>query len=285
METEKFRYACPKSSRELKKLLQENAQYTLYAGGTDIMISLRHNLLQPSLLIDLKSLPGFNEIRIKKETVEIGAAVNLNEIASSPFLRQHFPALTEGAARIGSLQIRNRATVAGNLCNASPCGDTIPGLLIYNAKIHITSGHGSRRVSIHNFFLGVKKTILKPGEYVDYISLPIEEKNHSIFNNISRRKAVDLSTASVACGCFPHANQKIDFRIAIGACAPITARALKAESWLKKHGLNDESIRQAAELLPLNPISDLRGSKEFRIQIAKKLFIDAVNELKKRCQI
>jgi carbon-monoxide dehydrogenase medium subunit len=285
MEPEKFDYACPKSSSELKKLLHDAKKYVLYAGGTDVMVQLRHNLIQPSLLIDLKKMPGFGNIREKNGTVEIGATVTLHEISTSPIIKKHFPALAQGAGRVGSLQIRNRASLVGNLCNASPCADTVPGLLIHDAKIHIISSSGSRRVSIHNFFLGPRKSILKPGECVDYVILPIQEKCHSVYESFSRRRAVDLSTASVAVGCFADGTNKPALRIAVGACSAITCRALKSESWLKKHGLTEESIQKAAELLPLTPITDLRGSKEFRLHIARSLFIKAVNELKKGCEL
>lgn len=277
-------YFAPSTTAELKKLLKKirtvgvgSPRPHLLAGGTDLLVKFRHKSINPSYLIDIKNVKGINSITDNKKYITIGAGVTLNQIAENPLIQKNYPALAEGAKNIGSYQIRNRATLAGNICNSSPAADTTPALLIYDAKINIISGSGKRTVSIHKFFTGPGKNILKQNECVESITIPVV-KNKSVFYKFSRRRAVDLSTVCLAAGVFDKGKRR-EIRTAVGACAAITARALKSEKHLNKKGLNEKAIKEAANLLPLKPISDLRGSADFRTKIAKELFIKAINEL------
>lgn len=288
MPTEYFK---PSTTAELKKLLRKikkvragspatshPATYIL-AGGTDLLVKMRHKTISPACVIDIKHIKGINSLKIDKKAVTIGAGVILNDIAESRFIKENYPALSNAAGSVGSYQIRNRATLAGNICNASPAADTVPSLLIYNAKINILSTGGKKSVSIHKFFKGPGKTILKENEFVESVTLPYPGNSKTVFYKFSRRRAVDLSTVCVAAGIFAAGKGKQETRAAVGACAAITDRAVKAEKYLKNKGLNETAIKHAADLLPLKPISDLRGSADFRSKIAKQLFIRALTEL------
>lgn len=273
-------YFAPPNTAELKKLLKKKKKDAyILAGGTDLLVKLRHKTINPSCLIDIKNVKGINSITDNKKHITIGAGVTLNQLAENLLIQKNYPALAEGARNIGSYQIRNRATLAGNICNSSPAADTTPALLIYDAKINIISGSGKRTVSIHKFFTGPGKNILKQNECVESITL-LAVKSKSVFYKFSRRRAVDLSTVCLAAGVFGE-GKKRSIRTAVGACAAITARATKTEKHLNKKGLNETAIKEAANFLPLKPISDLRGSADFRTKIAKELFMRAMGELGK----
>lgn len=273
-------YFKPSTVPELKKLLKKKKKGThILAGGTDLLVKMRHKTINPVRLIDIKNVKGINSVADNKKHITIGAGVTLNQIAESPLINANFPALARGAYEVGSYQIRNRATLAGNICNSSPAADTVPALLIYDAKINIISGGGKRTVSIHKFFTGPGKNVLKDNECVESVTIPTI-KNKSVFYKFSRRRAVDLSTVCLAAGLFGD-GKKRETRAAIGACAAVTTRAAKAEKHLNKKGLNEAAIKEALRLLPLKPISDLRGSADFRCKIAKQLFTRAMEELTK----
>jgi len=273
-------YLCPTTSSELKKILKKKKTDSfILAGGTDLLVKIRHNVVKPKEIIDIKKIKKFNEIKLTKTQLNIGCAATLNEIAENKTIKEKFPAIADGSLSIGSTQIRNRGTLVGNLCNSSPVADTVPGLLIYDAKIKILSPTGTKTVSIHDFITGVGKNILKKNEIVESVILPLPKNTKSAFLKNARRKALDLSSVNVAVGLFNKSKKNPDIRIAVGACAPITKRAQKAEKFLKKNGLTDETIKKAAKMLPISPISDLRGSKEFRNKIAHRLFIKLATQL------
>lgn len=277
-------YLRPSTINKLNEILNKNKKNAfIYAGGTDLLVKVRHDKISPSLYIDIKGIKSLSQIIIKKDHVSIGAAVTLNEIAENPFFVENFKALAYAASKVGSYQLRNRATIGGNICNASPAADTVPPLLIYNAKLKIVSQDNENIIEIHDFFKGPGKTILKHDEFLKEIILPLPGEKRSDFIKFSRRKAVDLSTVSIAVGIFNNNPKKPEVRIAVGACAPITMRAWNVEKYLNEKGLKDIEIENASKILCneyINPISDLRGSKEFRYELTKSLFIKILNYIK-----
>lgn len=276
-----FEFFQPVTVSELKKLLGKKKKNAyIFAGGTDLLVKMRHKAIVTEAVIDIKKISSFSRIEKDKKYLSVGSTVILNEIAGHPEIKKYYPALALGAASVGSYQIRNRATIAGNICNSSPAADTVPPLLIYNAMIKIISPKKTRIISIHEFFKGPGKNVLRENECVEAILLPYPGGEHSSFLKFSRRKAVDLSTVSVAAGIFNCSRKKQEVRIAVGACAPVTSRAKKAEEYLMKKGISQETIEKASLLLPLKPISDLRGSRNFREKIARNLFIKVMNEFK-----
>ncbi|MDD2717593.1 MAG: xanthine dehydrogenase family protein subunit M [Candidatus Wallbacteria bacterium] len=279
-----FDYLRPQTLSELNGILNKNHKNAyLYAGGTDLLVKIRHQTISPDLIIDLKGVREFQGIKKDKVSITIGSAVTLSEVAESKLLQEHYPSLCEACLNVGSTQIRNRGTLAGNLCNASPAADTVPPLLIFDAKVNLVTPKGKRTVSIHEFTTGVGKTILAKNEVLASISLPYPGEKRTVFLKNSRRKALDLSTVCLAAGIFTRSKKK-EIRVAVGACAPITQRARKAEDYLNHNAITSETIDQASHLLPLKPISDLRGSAVHRDRIARVLFRKALaglSEVKK----
>lgn len=176
------------------------------------------------------------------------------DLVADPRVRQHFPALVEAADVVGSIQIRNRATLAGNICNASPAADTAPPLLVYGAIVNAASAHDERRIPLHQFFLAPGKTALEPGEVVESIDLPVPtEPVGSSFQRITRRRGVDLATVNLSCTL----NAAGEVRMAFGAAAPTP---------LLVHGTLVHGTEATLDQMTAvaRPISDIRGGQDYR---------------------
>jgi len=176
--------------------------------------------------------------------------------------------------------VRNRATLVGNICNASPAADTAPPLLVLDAKVNIIGPTGEKIIPINQFFTGVKKNILKKGEIVNSVTVPlIKDKWTGVYIKQSRRKDVDLATVGVAVVCV-----RDEIRIALGAVAPIPVRIFKTEELLKGKLIDELLLEKAGEsaITEVSPISDVRSSKEYRVEIVKVLIRRAILQVKRR---
>jgi carbon-monoxide dehydrogenase medium subunit len=171
------------------------------AGGTDLLIRLRDGSLQPRLVVDLKRIAELRPaIRETDGRLTISATTTMTEIAADPRIRRHFGALAEAAAVVGSVQIRNRATLAGNICNASPAADTAPALLVYDAAVVVAGPAGARRIPIDGFFVRSGVTTLERGELVTSIELPVPaRRTGSVHVRRTRRRGHDLASVTLAC--------------------------------------------------------------------------------------
>jgi CO/xanthine dehydrogenase FAD-binding subunit len=260
-----FVYAKPATVSEALALLGEyGSDACLLAGGTDVVVSLRNRTLRPSVVIDLKAVaemrPAIDEAGGR---LTIGANTVLTDLGDDARIRRRFPALVEAMATVGSNQIRNRATLTGNICHASPAADTAPALLVYGAAVNVADVHGSRRVNLADFFVGPGQTVLQPGELVTSIELPLTgERRGAAFVRITRRHGVDLATISLC--CLVQADGRT--RFAFGAVGPrpllvdddsgLLADAAAGEA------AKDEVLRRL--VAQTSPISDVRGSREYR---------------------
>ncbi|MEN6414448.1 MAG: FAD binding domain-containing protein, partial [Veillonellales bacterium] len=194
-----FQYACPETLTEAVGLASSNPGYSWIAGGTDFMVKLRLKRIEPSITIDIGRLEELRQIRLEKETLYIGAAVTHTELTTSPLIGQYAPALKEAAGMVGSPQIRNRGTVGGNICNASPAADTVPALLAYGAKVLICGKTGQRRLELADFCTGPGRTILKSGEFLREIYFPVQRlRQGSSFQKLGKRKALAISVVNAA---------------------------------------------------------------------------------------
>jgi carbon-monoxide dehydrogenase medium subunit len=205
------------------------------------------------------------DIQVTPEGLFVGAAVRMNDIASSEIVRSHWDLLAQGAASVGSEQIRNRATLGGNLCTASPCADTPPALCVLNASVIIRNAQGERRVAIADFFKWVRKTAVQPGDIVTGVIIPCPADGAcGTYVKLSRRKGSDLSLVSVAAFTYPN-GKAANWKLALGAVAPIPIRAPEAEAILEE-GTDEEHIEQAAKAASdiSKPISDVRSSEKYR---------------------
>ncbi len=265
----KFDYCRPDNLVEALAYLDKNAGTNILAGGTDIMLELRSNKIDVKNLLDIKNIPETNKMEyIPGEGLFIGASIPVNMISESDIIRQKYPALVHSTDALASFQIRNRATLVGNICHASPGADTSAPLLVYDAKVHITSSEGTRIVDIADFFTGVKKTTVKDNEIVIGVSLPdVEEGDNSIYLRKSRIKGHDLCNVGLAMRITP--NKEI--YVAIAAVEPVPIRLTKLEETLKIKELTDDLGPWIQEEIKkyINPRkTSLRSSAEYRYHIA-----------------
>ena len=260
-----FAYARPATLSEALGLLSEHgADASLLAGGTDLIVALRNRTLKPKVVIDLKRVAELRPaIADDGHAVTISATTPLADVGDDRRIQARFSALVEAAATVGSIQIRNRATLTGNICHASPAADTAPALLVYEAVINVAGPRGTRRVKVNDFFVGPGKTSLQSGELVTSVELPASTERRGVaFARITRRRGVDLATVSVC--CMVTAGGQTTF--AFGAAAPrpfvvgddsgVLADPAAGEA--AKDGLLQRLVAQA------NPITDVRGSREYR---------------------
>jgi CO/xanthine dehydrogenase FAD-binding subunit len=196
-----FAYARPETLDEALSLLDEyGSDARVLAGGTDLIIRLRDRSLQPSLVVDVKRIPDFApSIREVDGVLRLSAGTTMTEVLSHPIVRARFPALADAAGIIGSIQIRNRATLVGNQCNASPAADTSPVLLVYGASLLVAGLGGQRRVALDDFFVRSGVTTLQPGEVVTGIEIPMPTgRTGSAFARRTRRRGHDLASVTMA---------------------------------------------------------------------------------------
>jgi CO/xanthine dehydrogenase FAD-binding subunit len=248
----KSRYLRPESLAELLALMRRHGpDARLLAGGTDLLVHLRKGSAFPSVIVDLKRVSELRaDITEIAGRIRIGARAVMTDLIENILLRAHFPALLEAAQVVGSVQIRNRATLPGNVCNASPAADTAPPLLAHGAILNLVSDSGSRQVPLNEFFAGPGRTALAPGEIVESIDLPLPTRpTGGAFGRLTRRHGVDLAIVSVCCV----AHESGEVRFAFGAVGPrpfvvVTRRDAPLDDVLKN----------------ATPISDLRASADYR---------------------
>ncbi|HSS92894.1 MAG TPA: xanthine dehydrogenase family protein subunit M [Candidatus Dormibacteraeota bacterium] len=260
-----FDYARPATLSEALQLLDRSGpEACLLAGGTDVVVALRNRTLRPKLVVDLKRV---DELRpaISEEAgwLTIAATTVIADINDDHRIRTRFRALVDAGATVGSDQIRNRATLTGNICHASPAADTAPALLAYGAVVNVAGSQGTRRVNLSDFFIGPGNTVLRQGELVSSISLPLSsERRGATFARITRRRGVDLATVSLC--CIVEASGRTTF--AYGAVGPKPFVVVDDSGVLADPGAGadakDEALRRV--LTHASPISDVRGSREYR---------------------
>jgi carbon-monoxide dehydrogenase medium subunit len=260
-----FRYIRPRAVSEVFDVLaEEGAAAKLLAGGTDLLVRLRLGHVRPAVVVDLKHLSGLSpEIRLTDGVVRIGAAAVMTDVLGDARVRTHFPALVEAASVVGSVQIRNRATVAGNICNASPAADTAPALLAYGARVNLVGVAGPRQVPLSGFFTGPGRTVMNAGELVESIDLPVPAtETGAAFGRITRRYGVDLATINLCC----LVTRSGVTRFAFGAVGPRPFVVEDATGTLASStsGAEARDAVLAGILAQASPISDIRAGREYR---------------------
>jgi carbon-monoxide dehydrogenase medium subunit len=251
-----FFYRAPRSRDELWRLLAETAgKGRIMAGGTDLLVGIRDGSSRPSLVIDIKKVPGFARLAFDPKTgLSIGPAVTINALLEDPVVPGKFPVLAAAASELASVQLRNRATVVGNIVNASPCADMAPPLLCLKASAIIASASGVREVRLADFFTGVKKTVLKPGELMERILIPAETAGcRGGFLKLKRIKGHDLGIISVAL-----VRQGKVLRVAIGSAAPTPVLLPELPASASAEAVTREALKA------IKPIDDVRCTREYR---------------------
>jgi len=268
------RYYRPTSTADaLCALATEGAGARALVGGTDLLVGLRHHTIEPALIVDLKAVADLPEpIAVGDAGVRVGPTLTMGELAAHPIVRRWYPALVEAALTVGSVAIRNRASLVGNACNGSPAADTVPALLVHDASITIASRAGERTVPLDDFFLGPRRTLCGPDELVTQIELPRPPDGFgSAFRRLTRRRGVDLATVSVAAGVGR------DGRVVLGLGA-VAARPLRTELEAPFDAADEAGLARALDetLEIATPISDIRGSREYRHAMVRVLARRAV---------
>ena len=242
-------------------------------GGTDLLVGLRHHTVEPDLLVDLKAVTDLPEpIVVTDDSVQIGATLTLGDLVAHPVVREWYPALVEAALTVGSVAIRNRASLVANSCNASPAADTAPPLLVHGARVTIAALDGDRTASLDEFFLGPRRTLCGPGELVTRLDLPRPAAGSaSAFRRLTRRRGVDLATVSVAVGV------DADGRVVLGLGA-VGPRPLRTELPYPVDPADEPALLAALDpaLELATPISDVRGGREYRLAMLRVLSKRAV---------
>lgn len=264
-----FEYLAPTTIGEACNLLLELGEGAkVMAGATDLIPPMRDKAIAPEYLIDLKKIPGLDQLTYdEEEGLKIGALTTLRTLETSPLVKEKNPAVAHAAKVVASTQIRMKGTMAGNICNASPSCDSAPNLLAQGAKILVQGPDKDRVIKIEDFFLGVKKTSLEPGEIVTGIVIPpLKENEATAYIKHAVRKAMDLAIIGVAVKIKVEEGICTDAKIDLGAVATTPIRAPKAEAALIGKALTDEAIVKASEeaMASCDPISDIRASKEYR---------------------
>jgi carbon-monoxide dehydrogenase medium subunit len=279
----KFNYLAPTTLDEALSLLSEyRGRAKVIAGGTDLVPKLkRREIRAPEYVIDLKGIPGLDEIKFDASGLTLGAMVTIGMVESSAKIRQRFGILAQAAQSMASPQVRNRGTIAGNICNAVPSADSAPPLLTLGARLKIVSGNGERTVNIEDFFTGPGQTALDEDEILREIQiLDAPPNGKGVYLKLTPRRAMDLAIVGVAVVVIPQDGICRDIRIALGAVAPTPIRAKKAEAILKGQKLDDKLIEKAAQTAAgqSNPIDDHRASAEYRRDMVEVLAKRAIKQ-------
>jgi CO/xanthine dehydrogenase FAD-binding subunit len=272
----RFELAVPGSVDECLQILAKRGPDTkVVAGGTDLLPQLKNGVLKPGWVVDLSAVAELRTISDAPDgRLRIGASVTARELELDARVRSRFPALAESAAMVGSVQVRNLATLGGNLCNSAPSADMAPPLLALDAEAVIAGPSGQRRVPMASFFLGVRRTVLAPGELLLEIVVPAQGA-HSGGNYLRHtpRRELDIAVVGVASQITLAGGKCTAARIALAAVAPVPLRATDAEQALVGQPLTPQQIERAADLASgaARPIDDHRGSIEFRNHLVRVL--------------
>ena len=274
----RFELLLPRSlpeALEMKKTHGEKAG--VLAGGTDLLVLLKDQKLKAEVVMSLSGIRELNFIRDEKERgVTLGALATHGSVAASPIIRQQFPDLAEACFQVSCVQIQNLGTVGGNLCNASPAADAAPPLLLADAILILASTRGERSVSIHDFFLAPRQTVLKPDEILKEIFIPeVSGRRGATYLKLGRRRAMEIAIVGVGVAVHLNGSDQVasKCRIALASVAPTPLRARKAEGILTGQEITDQLIEEAAEVAAkeASPISDIRGGAEYRLDMIRVL--------------
>lgn len=284
----KFHYLRPKSLDEVLALLSRGEKGArLLAGGTDILVKMKQGLINPDCLISLRDIPELNFIRYDKmRGLRIGSMTSLTTIMESLLIKRYAPALCEAMRSMSSVQIRNLATIGGNLCNASPANDSAPILIAMGARVRIVGAKGKRTAPLEDFFTGPGATVLKPDEVLTEIHIPNQPpETGGAYLKYGLRKASAIAVVGAAAVVTLEDGRCKDVRVALGAVAPTPIRARRAEAVLRGEGLEEELINRVAELSAeeARPITDVRGAEWYRRELVRVLIKRAIRRAAERC--
>jgi carbon-monoxide dehydrogenase medium subunit len=277
-----FQYFAPTSLAEALDLLQTYQEKAkILAGGTDLFLRMKTRVFQPEYIIDLKRIPELQTLRFDAQTGLVIGALTLHwDVAKSEVVRGKYETVAQAAWLVGSNQTRNRGTVGGNLCNASPAADVAPPLLTYGGKAKIASSKGSRVVPLEEFFVGPGKTCLQPDELLVAVHLPPPPAHTGSGFQRRTRSAMDIAVVNACTTLTLEGEVCKEVRIVLGAVAPTPIRALQAEKVLRGKSITAALLAEASTVAreEAKPISDVRSSADYRKEMVRVLTYRATQE-------
>jgi CO/xanthine dehydrogenase FAD-binding subunit len=281
-----FDYIRPTTLEEASSFLAKHSgESRPFLGGTDCFVRMRDGAWVTKYMVDVKHLVGMGEIQFDPhQGLTIGASVNMNQVVASPEIKQHYPLLSEAAHSVASYQLRNRATVVGNICNASPAGDTIGTCIVLGGKLHVYNCSGSRVEPLRTFFTGPGKTVLKPGDIVTAISFPLPPDNCAgRYLKLGRNKVGDLAIVGVTALGYPDSSTPsgYSFKLALASVGPTPLIPSQAEKLLAENPVTEATITEAAKLAmdSCTPIDDVRGGARYRKYMVRNLTHQAISDV------
>ncbi len=281
-----FDYIKPKTLAEASRFLAEYAgEARPFIGGTDTFVRMRDGFWKEKYLVDVKDLDGMRDITFDpKHGLTIGAAASMNRVIVSPAVSEHYALLAEAAHTVASYQLRSRATIVGNICNASPAGDTVGACIVLDGSLRVHGVDGTRLEPLRTFFRGPGKTVLKPGDIATAIVFPLPPKNHAAkYIKLGRNTIGDLAIVGVTALGYPDGETPSGyrFRLALASVAPTPLAPKEAEAILAEELITEATIEKAAEaaMNACHPIDDVRGSARYRKLMVRNLTRKAVSEV------
>ena len=281
----RFEYLEPTTIEEAILLLGEyDDKAKVIAGGTDVMVLIRNKTLKPEHVIDITNIPGLNCIDYDdKQGLRIGALTTIREIEESEVIRRHYPIISQAAGRLGSIAIRNVATIGGNLCNAVPSADTAQPLVALSARTKIFGPDGEKMLLIEEFLIGVSKTALKTGELLVEIQVPVPPPGTRGVYLKYTRTSVDLAMVGVAMVMTVEDSDVCrDVKIVCGAVAPTPMRARKAEEVIRGKRIDQALINRCAQEASneASPrASSIRGTPEEKKEVVALFVKEAIEQI------
>ncbi|NOY05662.1 MAG: xanthine dehydrogenase family protein subunit M [Chlorobi bacterium] len=280
------RYLVPVSLEEAVRAAAEG-DATLLAGGTDLMPQTRTGARSFSpTLINLKRVPGLRGVSRENGNIRLGALTTVTDVLNDVLLREAAPVLPETADHFASDQVRNSATIGGNICNASPAGDMIIPLLLLDAVVELASWNGeaveTRSMPLEEFFVGPGRTKRQPGEILTAVRFPVPGEGFiARFVKFGTRPALDISVVSIGVAGVKENGTLRRVRMAFGAVAPVPVRGRTTEAAVEGRPLTAETIRQASEATQedISPISDVRASAWYRRELVRTLTTRILNDV------
>jgi len=261
---------------EATEMLAQNPKLTVIAGGTDVLIKMQHGQFQEAELLSIRTINSLAEIKKMQDgTIIIGALATFNQIFNDPFIQANLPSLGEAAVSMGGPQIRNIATIGGNICNGATSADSASTLFALNARLQLESKAGARQVPIREFYLGPGKVDIKPGEILTEFQIAAEDyqgfSGHYI--KFAARKAMDIATLGVSVMCRVSGKVFTEVRIGLGVAGPTPLRCEEAEEFAKGQEISKDTLAQIGKLAvkSTNARTSWRASKEYREHLVEEL--------------
>jgi carbon-monoxide dehydrogenase medium subunit len=272
----RFQFLEPETFEEVQHIVEKNkSDAVLMAGGTDLLVNLKRKVINAKIVISLEKIGSLKQIDYSQTAgLTLGAMVRISELSETPLIKQKFPLLAIAANKLGSPQIRNRATIGGNICTARPAGDTIGPLTAYGAELLLIRGKESRWEPISKFITGPGKTNRKDGEVLAAIRIkPFANHTGVSYIKYGVRKAMEIAMVSVTTALTFSGDECKQATIVLGAVAPTFIRSVEAEEALRLKKVTPAAAEEAAALAAdgCKPITDVRASAEYRRDLVKVL--------------